>query len=399
MPNRRRASETPFPKSLLVIAFMFATGLGYVGGMFHTQIIGSVAPLFGVNVFTGSLDLSSVQETYRQLKANFDGELDDAALIEGANRGLVDAAGDQYTTFLNKEESTAFDNSLTGTIGGGVGIELNIRNDLVTVIRVLVDNPAAKAGILAGDVISTVNDESVEGLLVEQVVQKIRGDVGTTVRIGVLRSGAPQDFTVTRAEVNNPSVYSSVRDGVGILTITRFDSQTGSLARQAARSFSDQQVRSVVLDLRGNGGGFLTAAQDVAGIWLDKKVVVSERANVKVVDELFSSSDPILDGTPTVVLVDNGTASASEIVAGALQEYGVASLVGAQTFGKGSVQQLIPLTAGAQLKVTIARWFTPNGKNISETGIVPDVKVERTAEDLNAGRDPQLDAALVQLAR
>lgn len=399
MPKRRRASETPFPKSLLIIAFIFVTGLGYVGGMFHTQIIGAVAPLLGVKVFTGSLDLSSVQETYRQLKANFDGEIDDAALIEGANRGLVDAAGDQYTTFLNKEESTAFDNSLTGTIGGGVGIELNIRNDLVTVVRVLVDNPAAKAGILAGDVITTVNDESVEGFEVEQVVQKIRGEVGTTVRIGVLRSGTPQDFTVTRAEVSNPSVYSSVRDGVGILTITRFDSQTGSLARQAARSFSDQQVRAVVLDLRGNGGGFLTAAQDVAGIWLDKKVVVSERANGKVVDELFSSSDPILDGTPTVVLVDNGTASASEIVAGALQEYGVASLVGAQTFGKGSVQQLIPLTAGAQLKVTIARWFTPKGKNISETGIVPDVKIERTAADLNAGRDPQLDAALVQLAR
>lgn len=399
MPKRRQASETPFPKSLLIIAFIFATGIGYIGGMFHTQIIGSVAPLFGVNVFTGSLDLSSVQETYRQLKSNFDGELDDAALIEGANRGLVDAAGDRYTTFLNKEESTAFDNSLTGTIGGGVGIELNIRNDQVTVIRVLADNPAAKAGILAGDVITTVNDESVEGLEVEQVVQKIRGEVGTTVKIGILRSGTAQTFTVTRAEVNNPSVYSSVQNGVGILTITRFDSQTGSLARQAARSFTDQQVRSVVLDLRGNGGGFLTAAQDVAGIWLDRKVVVSERANGKVVDELFSSSDPLLDGVPTVVLVDGGTASASEIVAGALQEYSVASLVGEQTFGKGSVQQLIPLTAGGQLKVTIARWFTPKGKNISETGIVPDVKIERTAEDLNAGRDPQLNAALTQLTR
>jgi carboxyl-terminal processing protease len=399
MTERRRASASPFPKSILIIAFLFTTGIGYVGGMFHTQIIGSVAPLFGLSVFTGSLDLTSVQETYRQLQNNFDGTLDDAALIEGAHRGLVDAAGDRYTTYLNKEDSAAFDDSLTGSIGGGVGVELNIRNDQVTVIRVLADNPAAQAGILAGDVIISVNDESMEGLEVEQVVLRIRGEIGTTVKIGVSRNGTPQTYTVTRAEVNNPSVYSSVQDGVGILTITRFDSQTGSLARQAARSFSDQQVRSVVLDLRGNGGGFLTAAQDVAGIWLDNKIVVSERAKGKVIDELFSSSDPILEGMPTVVLVDGGTASASEIVAGALQEYNVASLIGEQTFGKGSVQQLIPLTSGAQLKVTIARWFTPKGKNISETGIVPNEKVERTAEDVNTGRDPQLEAALTRLAR
>ncbi len=396
---RQRAKGTAVPKSLIIIAFLFVAGIGYIGGMFHTQIVGSVAPLFGVKVFTGSLDLSSVQETYRQLKANFDGELDDAALIEGANRGLVDAAGDRYTTFLNKEESSAFDDSLTGSIGGGVGIELNIRNDRVTVIRVLADNPAARAGLLAGDVITSVNDESVEGFEVEQVVLRIRGEIGTTVKIGVLRDGQAQVFTVTRAEVNNPSVYTSVRDGVGILTITRFDSQTGSLARQAARNFSDQRVRAVVLDLRGNGGGFLTAAQDVAGIWLDRKVVVTERAGGKVIDELFSSSDPILKGVPTIVLVDGGTASASEIVAGALQEYNAATLVGEQTFGKGSVQQLIPLTAGAQLKVTIARWFTPQGKNISETGISPDLSVGRTSADVNAGLDPQLDAAFTRLTR
>lgn len=399
MPRRPRATGTAVPKSLIIIAFIFATGLGYVGGMFHTQIVGSVAPLLGIRVFTGSLDLSNVQETYRQLKANFDGELDDAALIEGASRGLVDAAGDQYTTFLNKEESAAFDNSLTGTIGGGVGIELNIRNEQVTVIRVLADNPGARAGILAGDVILAVNDESVEGFEVEEVVQRIRGEVGTTVKLRIERAGVAQEFTVTRAEVNNPSVYSSVQDGIGILTITRFDSQTGSLARQAARSFSDQRVRGVVLDLRGNGGGFLTAAQDVAGIWLDRKVVVTERANGRVVDELFSSSDPILNGVPTVVLVDGGSASASEILAGALQEYGVAELVGEQTFGKGSVQQLISLPEGAKLKVTIASWFTPKGKNISETGIAPTISVARTSEDLNAGRDPQLDAALERLSR
>jgi len=177
------------------------------------------------------------------------------------------------------------------------------------------------------------------------------------------------------------------------MTITRFDDQTGQLARQAAQSFKSQNVKSVILDLRGNGGGYLTAAQDVAGLWLDNKVVVTEKNNGKVVDELKSGTNPILVGIPTVVLVNGSSASASEIVAGALQDHGAAKLVGEKTFGKGSVQKLITLPEGAQLKVTIARWYTPNGKNISKQGIAVDKEAKLTTEDINANRDPQLDAA------
>lgn len=391
--HQNQTEQRMIPAAVFVVGFLFVAGLGYIGGTFHSQLASALASALGAKVYTGSLDVSSLQETYQTLKANFDGDLDDQALIEGAHRGLVEAAGDEYTVFLNAEESAAFNNDLNGSIGGGIGVEVNIRNGVPTAIRVLPDNPAAKAGVLAGDIILAVNGEDASGWTVDTVVSKIRGEIGTTVKLDIQRGETALSFTITRAEVNNPSVYSSVDNGVGILTISRFDDRTGGLARQAARTFKEKNVRAVILDLRGNGGGYLTAAQDVAGIWLNNQVVVTERSNGRVVDELKSSSSPILNGVRTIVLVDASTASASEIVAGALQEYGAADLVGEKTFGKGSVQQLIELPEGAQLKVTVARWYTPKGKNISETGIVPATVVERSTDDINAGRDPQLDAA------
>lgn len=376
-------------KVLLVISI---AGIGYVAGTFHAQIIGAIAPVFGIKTYSGTLDLSSLQQTYQNLKANYDGALDDKKLIEGANKGLVDAVGDPYTVYMNQSESEAFDNDLTGNIGGGIGVELGLRDDKVTVLRVLKDNPAEKAGLQVGDIIVSVNDQT-QDWTTEEAVSKIRGDVDTTVKIVVLRGSSTKTFSVTRAIINNPSVYSSVKDGVGVMTITRFDNETGSLARRAAQSFKDQHVKGVILDLRGNGGGYVTAAQDVAGLWLNNKVVVTERTDGKVVDELKSGTSPILDGIPTVVLVNESSASASEIVAGALQDHKVAKLLGVQTFGKGSVQKLLALPGGAELKVTVARWYTPNGKNISQLGIEPDQKVKRTTEDFNKGRDPQLSAA------
>jgi carboxyl-terminal processing protease len=381
------------PASVMVIAFIFVAGVGYIAGTFNAQIVGVVAPLFGARISTETLDLSSVQSTYQALKANYDGEIDDSALIEGANKGLVDALGDEYTVYMNQQENQEFDNSLTGNIGGGVGVELGLRNDALTIVRILKDNPAEDAGLSVNDVIIEVNDENVEELSVQDAVLKIRGEVGTTVKLTVLRAGETENFTVTRAQVNNPSVYSSIKDGVGIMTVTRFDNETGAQARAAAQEFKDAKVRGVILDLRGNGGGYVTSAQDLASVWLDQKVVVSERRGNTVVDELKTGSNPLLGGVPTVVLVNASSASASEIVAGALKDHGAAQLVGEKTFGKGSVQKLISLPLSAELKVTIARWYTPNGANISEQGITPDKSVTLTSEDINASRDPQLDAA------
>lgn len=391
MAEQRLTSAKRIPTAVIIISVLFIGVFGYIAGTYHYQIAGAVGSIFGQKS-AGSLDLTSVQETYRQLANKFDGELDTNALVEGANRGLVEAAGDDYTQYFNAEEAQQFDDDLTGSIGGGIGVELSMRDDRVTITRVLANNPGAEAGLLAGDVIVTINDET-KNWKVDDVVSRVRGESGTTVKLTVARGGQPQEFTITRAEVNNPSVYSTVENGIGILTLSRFDEQTGALARQAAQNFKDQSVKGVILDLRGNGGGFLTAAKDVAGIWLDKKVVVSERVNGKVVEELISGSTPILSGVPTIILVNGASASASEIVAGALQEHGAATLIGETTFGKGSVQQLVDLPDGARLKVTIARWFTPKGNTISEKGITPDTIVERSSDDVNAGRDPQLDAA------
>ncbi|MBC7459419.1 S41 family peptidase [Candidatus Saccharibacteria bacterium] len=397
---KKASGESRVPAGVMAIAFVFVLGLGYIAGTYNVQILSAVAPIFGLKSYSGTLDLSNLQKTYQELKANYDGDIDESKLIEGAQKGLVEAVGDEYTVYLNKTEAEAFNNDLSGTIGGGIGVELSLRNEVVTAVRVLKDNPAEKAGVVTGDVVIKVNDEAVlPTWTITDVVKRIRGEVGTTVKLTVARGSEIKEFTITRASVTNPSVYSTVADGVGTMTITRFDNDTGRLARAAAQSFKDQNVTSVILDLRGNGGGYITAAQDVAGLWLNDKIVVSERTDGKVVEELRTGRSPLLDGIPTAILVNSSSASASEIVAGALQDYGVAKLVGETTFGKGSVQKLITLPDGAELKVTIARWYTPKGKNISKQGVTVDTAAVLTSEDINAGRDPQLDAAKALLKR
>lgn len=387
-----RTKKTLSGNVVLVIVAVTAI-VGFLLGTRSEQLFSYVAPAFGIKTYSGDIDTSSLQSTYKALKANYDGTLDDKVLIEGASRGLVDATGDDYTLYMNATESSEFSDDLSGTIGGGIGAEIGLRDKKTTIIRTLPGNPAELAGLAAGDVIIGINDEPTLNWTVEEAVSKIRGEEGTTVKISVIRGTEPKEFTVTRAIITNPSVSSTVENNVGTLTITRFDSETGTRARAVAKEFRDKGVTSVILDLRGNGGGYVDAAQDIAGLWLDNKVVLIEKTNGKVVDELKTGRNAVLVGLPTVVLVNAGSASASEIVAGALQDYGVAKLVGEKTFGKGSVQQLIGLPDGAQLKVTIAKWFTPKGKNITKDGIKPDVEAALTQESVDAGADPQLDAA------
>jgi carboxyl-terminal processing protease len=352
-----------------------------------------VAPLVGVHVEAGTLDLASVQATYQSLKEKFDGKLDDKALVYGAHRGMVAAAGDKYTVYMDPKEAGEFNDSLSGKIGGGVGAEIGVRNDQPTITRVLADHPAAAAGLLAGDVIIKVNDQSSEGWDSDKTARSIRGEVGTTVKIAVRRGQEIKDFTITRQEIKDPSVRSEVRDGIGILTISRFDEQTGALARKAAAEFTSQNVRGVILDLRGDGGGYLEAAKSVASLWLNNQLVTEQKRNGVVIEKVVSERDAPLANMKTVVLIDGGTASASEIVAGALRDHSKATLYGEKSFGKGSVQEPLSFGDGSMLKVTVARWFTPKGVNVSDKGIIPDKEIKRTTEDVNAGRDPQLDAA------
>jgi carboxyl-terminal processing protease len=382
------------PASFKLIILAATLGVGYIAGVYHYQIESAIKPIIGVKVTGGGeLDFKLLQDTYRRLATKFDGSLNKQALIEGANAGMVSALGDNYTMYMNKTESKAFDDALSGNIGSGIGAEISLRGGNVTIVRVLADNAAIKAGLLAGDTVLKINDTSTAGYSVDRAVKLIRGDEGTTVKLTILRGSETKDYTVTRATINNPSVYSTVVDDVGIITITRFDAETGVLAKTAAQGLIKQGAKSVILDLRDNGGGYVDAAVDVASLWLENKVIVTERVGNTVKETLKSGNSAILKNLPTIVLVNGSSASASEIVSGALQDYKVAKLVGTKTFGKGSVQELINLDDGSTLKVTVARWYTPNGRNINKDGINPDSIVEMTEANLNAGIDTQMDKA------
>lgn len=391
--ERHRQAKNNLSSNILIVIIALTAALGYVAGTNHYQIEAAIGPVFGYNAHAGDIDLSSLQQAYNKLAANYDGTLDTTKLIQGANRGLVDAAGDTYTLYMSPQESTDYDNSLSGNIGGGIGAVIGLKNNLVTIMSVLDNNPAKAAGLIANDVVTSINDQSTAGYSVDKAVGLIRGEEGTTVKITILRAGETKEYTITRAIINNPSVTSSVLNGLGTITISRFDNETGNLARIAAQDFKNQGVKSIILDLRDNPGGYVDAAKDVASLWLDNKVIVTERTGNTIKSTVKSGSNAILSGIQTVVLVNGNSASASEIVAGALQDYKAAKLVGEATFGKGSVQKLIPLTGGAELKVTIARWYTPNGKNITNGGIKPDTTASLTQADVDGGIDPQIDAA------
>lgn len=367
--------------------------MGIVGFILGTRSDFIIAYMQGVKTSSDALDLSSVQTTYQRLIANFDGEVDKQKLIDGASRGLTAAAGDRHTVFMDSQEAEEFNKDMSGEVSG-IGAEIGVRTDQPTIIRTLQDSPAAKSGIMAGDVIVGVNDESMRDSTSDVVASKIRGEAGTTVKVSVLRDKEIKEFSIVRAKVNNPSVRWEIKDNVGVIIMNRFDSEAASSTRAAAKEFKSKGVKAVVLDLRDNGGGYLDAARDVASIWLKNKVIVTEKNGETVTGTERSNGDPILEGVKTVVVVNGGSASASEIVAGALQEYGAATIIGEKTFGKGSVQQIINLADGRILKVTIAKWYTPKGKNITKEGITPDKAVIMTAADTNAGKDPQMDAAM-----
>lgn len=369
--------------------------VGFVIGTRSDQLFAAIGPVFGVRVETGTLDTESLQETYRSLKANYNGTIDDSKLIEGAKHGMVSAVGDPYTVYFGAKEAEEFNKELSGEIGGGIGAEIGLRNGQPTVIRTLPDNPAEKTGVHAGDVIVAINDEVLDGWDVEKTVRAIRGEVGTTVKLTVLRDKKPEVFTITREEINNPSVSDELKGSTGVITVNRFDQETVSLVRRTVQKLKSNGMKQLIVDMRGNGGGYLDAAPGVAGMWLDSdKLVVSVRATGGSDQRLRAEGDTILKGIKTAVIVNAGSASATEIVTAALKHYDVATIVGETTFGKGTVQELIPLSDNTLLKVTIKRWYTPSGGNVTDKGIKPDVSAGLTQEDLDAGRDPQMDAAL-----
>ncbi len=317
--------------------------------------------------------------------------------VWGAIAGLTSSMGDPYTLFMPPTEKKSFDDQIRGNFGG-VGMELGMKEGKITVIKPLKGNPAEKAGIKAGDIIVKINGKTAEGQTVEDAVKQIRGKVGTSVKVTFTRVGKKASFEIEliRDTITVPTVETSTKDGVFIIRLASFSEVADGQFRVALREFIESGKDKLILDMRGNPGGYLGSAVDMASFFLPAgKMVVEEKGKDGEHKEYRSFGYNIFnENLKMVILVDQNSASAAEILAGALQEHGVAKLLGTRTFGKGSVQELVPVTDNTSLKVTIARWYTPNGRSISEGGLTADYEVKFTDDDIAKMKDVQLEAGI-----
>lgn len=321
----------------------------------------------------------------------------DGDLFYGAMQGLAASLGDPYTVFFEPKTASDFQQSLQGRFQG-IGAEIGIKDEQLVIIAPLPDTPAERAGLMAGDAIIKIDQQETNGMAVERAVQLIRGAKGTKVTLTIFRPATkkpPFDVSIERDEIFVKSVtWKTLPQNLALIEITHFNEDTAVEFEQAVGKVLKQKPKGLIIDLRNNPGGFLDTALSVAGEWVGRDVVLKERRRGQIINELQGVGRARLHDLPTIVLVNEGSASASEIVAGALQDYGQAKLVGKKTFGKGSVQDLQDLPDGSAVKITVYEWITPKERAINKVGIEPDVTVERTPEDYAADRDPQFDRAV-----
>lgn len=368
-----------------------------VAGVFLGSKWSTYSPYLGGKSGGESISWSGLNEVYSALIKNYDGEVDRQSVLDGAKKGIADSVGDVYTVYMTKEESEEFSKSLHGDVGAGVGIEMGLRDGYVRVIRTLPDNPARSAGVLAGDIIYKVDDKEVYDWSTEDIAGVLRGSEGSSVKLTVVRNGEEKSFDLIRETINNVSAYYDFKDNnTAVITITRFDNDTGTLVQSFANDILNHGTQKIILDLRGNGGGYVNAARDLLSLWLDNEKILIQKSRLTPVDDITYSlrGKALFANTKTVILVNGNTASASEIVTGALKDYQKATVIGETTFGKGVVQTLLDLSGGTSLKVTTAHWYTPLENTIDGDGIEPDIEVVNTYDDTSHSRDPQMDAAL-----
>ena len=343
-----------------------------------------------------TLDFSQVNEVYQALRDNYDGTLTQQQVLDGLKHGLAQSTKDPYTVFFTAQEANAFNSELQGTISGiGAQLELDQDNNIV-IVAPLAGSPAEAAGLRAKDIIVTIDGGSTSGMSVNDAVQKIRGQKGTSVKLGIVRNKTQAlNFTITRDTIQIPTAVSKILDNnIGYLQVSQFSEDTDSLVTKAVADFQAKHVTKVILDLRDNPGGEVTTAVQLSSLWLQQgDVIVQQKRGNSVIDTQYANATNSLHGMKTVVLVNGGSASASEITALALRDHKAAYIIGEKTYGKGVVQQLIPFSDGSSLKVTIAKWYSPNGTNVNHVGITPDQIVTPTDADYKNNNDVQLKAA------
>ncbi|MCR4334135.1 MAG: S41 family peptidase [Patescibacteria group bacterium] len=378
-----------------VVVAMVILGLVFMAGAYA----GSKNRINVANI--NSVDLSPFWKEWSILTEKYVSSKpipNDQERIWGAMQGLASSMGDPYTVFFPPKESKIFESDIAGNFEG-VGMEIALKDQILTVVAPLKGSPAEKAGIKVGDKIVKINATSTIDMSTDNAVSFIRGKKGTIVTLNVFREGikAPFDVKITRDTIDLPTIDTELRkDGVFVIKLYSFSANSPDLFRNALRQFYESGSQKLILDLRSNPGGYLEASVDMASWFLPSgKIVVTEDFGKNGDDKIYRSRGyNVFSNLHFIILVDGGSASASEILAGALQEHGIVKLVGTKTFGKGSVQELVPITSDTSLKVTVARWLTPKGNSISEGGLKPDYEVKISQTDIDKKIDPQMNKAL-----
>lgn len=328
--------------------------------------------------------------------------VEDIDLFYGAMAGIADSVGDPYTSYLSPELTARFNENISGKFEG-IGAEIGVKESQLQIIAPLAGTPAEQAGLLAGDNIFKIDGVDTLGMSLDEAVERIRGDEGTTVVLTIFRSGADDviDISVVRETIKIPTVEYEVTEyngkRVGVITLSHFNEDAANDFSEVAQQVLRDNPSGIILDLRNNPGGLLQESVEIASHFIEDGKIVTERFSNGDETSYNSKGYATLNNFKTVVLINQGSASAAEIVAGALQDYSVATIVGNTSYGKGSVQDYQILEDNSSLKITVAHWFTPNGNTINDQGITPDIEVDRTFEEYESDIDPQLDRALEEL--
>jgi len=377
---------------VLVVAFVGVFGLGSWLG------VNKFAPKYVPQ--PGTIDFSLFWDAYNKLQENFidPTKIDNQKIIYGAIEGMTNSLKDPYTNFFDPEQAKRFQQDLSGSFDG-IGVEIGIKKDLLTVVAPLKGTPGQQAGLKSGDIIMKINDKDSVNMTTDEAVNLIRGPKGTLVTPTIYREEwqKTKDIKIIRDTIKVPSIDWSLKNGdIAYIQIYQFDDNLSSDFETTALEILQSSAKKIILDLRDNPGGYLNVAEEIAGWFLEKGqiVTIEDFGKSKPQQTYKTNGNSSLASYPLVVLINQGSASASEILAGALRDNRNVKLIGTKSFGKGCVQEVVDLSGGSFLKVTIANWLTPKGSSISEVGLTPDVKTDITDQDMENKKDPQLDKAL-----
>ena len=403
--EKKKSKRRSFLGALLILLVAVSFGGGFYMGQEKISKNRQVA-LSNVSAEVknqDAFDFNVYFEVWQSLKSDFvyKNKFKDKEMFYGSLKGLAASVKDPYTVFMTPDETKEFSNELAGTFEG-IGAEVGMRNNIITIIAPLSGMPAEKAGLKAGDKIYAIDGKTAVGLTVDEAVKKIRGTKGTFVTLTVIRDkeNTPKDIKIERGIILVKSVTVTYRpDGLAVIKVSSFNDDTLALFNAAVKEIVVKKPKGIILDLRNNPGGYLDTAVAMASEWVKGGPVVLEQSGDGKRTEYPSNGSALLQAYKTIVLVNGGSASASEIVAGALRDYKKATLVGEKTYGKGSVQTIRDLSDGSSIKITIATWMTPNGDFINEKGLDPQIEVKLSAADVEKNKDPQLQKAVDSLLK